>query len=64
MSEDSLEELEDILACPKCHGPVVRREGRYVCEACRLAFPIRDGIPDFLLEDALPLETPAEPGQG
>ena len=56
MSERPATDLDSILACPKCHGPVLREgDVRYVCERCRLAFPIRDGIPDFLLEDAQPL---------
>ncbi len=63
-AKDVLEELEEILACPKCHGPVNRREDRYICEACRLAFPIREGIPDFLLEDALPLEPQSGTDEG
>ncbi|MDZ7748597.1 MAG: Trm112 family protein [Halofilum sp. (in: g-proteobacteria)] len=52
--------LLDILVCPLCKGPLVyrRREQEFVCTADRLAFPIRDGVP-VMLEDearAVPLE--------
>ena len=46
--------LLDILACPVCKGPLVhvREEAVLVCRADRLAFPIRDGIPLMLEEEA------------
>ncbi|NDE00757.1 MAG: Trm112 family protein [Gammaproteobacteria bacterium] len=46
--------LLDILACPLCKGPLVhhRAESVLVCRADRLAFPIRDGIPLMLEEEA------------
>ncbi|MCC6608544.1 MAG: Trm112 family protein [Burkholderiales bacterium] len=46
--------LLDILVCPLCKGPLVYRKGEQelVCKADRLAFPIRDGIPVMLEEDA------------
>ena len=46
--------LLDILACPLCKGPLVhhREQGVLVCRADRLAFPIRDGIPVMLEEEA------------
>ncbi|MFM8517457.1 MAG: Trm112 family protein [Nevskiaceae bacterium] len=46
--------LLDILACPLCKGPLVhhRAEAVLVCRADRLAFPIRDGIPSMLEEEA------------
>jgi uncharacterized protein YbaR (Trm112 family) len=49
--------LLEILACPICKGPVVhRREAQLlVCRADRLAFPIRDGIPVMLEDEAKPL---------
>lgn len=47
-------ELLDILACPKCKGEVqLQRDNQaIVCEACRLAYPIRDGIPVMLIDEA------------
>lgn len=49
--------LLDILACPLCKGPLVHhREAQVlVCRADRLAFPIKDGIPVMLEEEAKPL---------
>lgn len=46
--------LLDILVCPLCKGPLVhhREPAVLVCRADRLAFPIRDGIPVMLEEDA------------
>ena len=44
--------LLDILACPACKT-VVRLEGdRLVCTECGRRYPIRDGIPVMLIEEA------------
>jgi uncharacterized protein YbaR (Trm112 family) len=50
--------LLDILVCPVCKGPLVYRKAvqELVCKADRLAFPIRDGIPVMLEEDARKLD--------
>jgi uncharacterized protein YbaR (Trm112 family) len=47
--------------CPLCKGPLVHRReaGELVCKADRLAFPIKDGIPVMLEDDARRLD-PAE----
>jgi uncharacterized protein YbaR (Trm112 family) len=47
-------ELLEVLACPKCRGPVVVSEDgtALICEADRLRFPITDGIPVMLLDEA------------
>ena len=46
--------LLEILVCPLCKGPLVyrRAEGELVCRADRLGYPIKDGIPVMLEEDA------------
>ena len=46
--------LLDILACPLCKGPLQyhRSQQLLVCRADRLAYPIRDGIPVMLEEEA------------
>lgn len=51
-------ELLDILACPRCKGDLLYREeqDRLICEACRLAYPVRDDIPVMLVDEAEPLE--------
>jgi len=47
-------ELLEKLACPACaHRPPLRLQGDYlVCDACRRAYPIREGIPVLLVEKA------------
>lgn len=52
--------LLEILVCPVCKGKLVYRKaaGELVCKADRLAYPIRDGIPVMLEQEARQL--PAE----
>ena len=46
--------LLEILVCPICKGPLLHRQAanELVCKADRLGFPIKDGIPVMLEEDA------------
>lgn len=55
------QELLDILACPKCKGPVILRDDNsgLVCEACRLLYEIIDDIPVMLIDQAISLDEPA-----
>lgn len=55
--------LLDILACPLCKGPLVyqKQADELICRADRLAFPIRDGIPVMLEEEARELDPAEEP---
>lgn len=48
------ERLLEILVCPRCHGDVEHKERRkvIVCAACGLQYPVRDGIPVMLAEEA------------
>jgi uncharacterized protein YbaR (Trm112 family) len=52
-------ELLEILVCPKCKGDLEHRtEGSaetLVCHACRLVYPVEDGIPIMLIDEAKPL---------
>lgn len=54
----SLELLQKILACPKCHASLEllevsgQAEG-FACNGCALVYPLLDGIPDMLVEDAI-----------
>ncbi len=56
--------LVDLLVCPVCKGPLEMRRDpllrptELVCPADRLAFPLRDGIPVMLENEARSL--PAE----
>lgn len=49
--------LIDLLVCPVCKGPLQRplQTNFLICHADRLGFPIRDGIPVMLENEALPL---------
>ena len=51
-------DLLDLFVCPKCRGALAHREEppAFLCRPCRLVFAIIDGIPNFLLEEAQPLE--------
>jgi uncharacterized protein len=55
-------ELAALLACPKCHRPVqlAADESGFACRPCALLYPIEDGIPNFLIDEARPL-APASP---
>ena len=46
--------LLEILVCPICKGPLLYRAAadELVCKAERLGFPVKDGIPVMLEEDA------------
>ena len=57
-------ELMSMLACPKCRKSVrlVADESGFVCEACALLYPIEDGIPNFLIDEARPLDKAASAG--
>jgi uncharacterized protein len=48
------EELKSILVCPSCKGDLLFEETRIICQACRRAYPIRDGIPVMLVNEAEP----------
>jgi uncharacterized protein len=47
-------ELLAILVCPKCKGELITPEDELslVCVACALKYPIRDGIPVLLQDEA------------
>jgi uncharacterized protein YbaR (Trm112 family) len=46
-------DLLEILACPKCKGPVKLEEQKgLVCEKCMLLYEIRDDIPIMLIDEA------------
>ena len=46
------DELMEILVCPACRGDVREEETEVVCTGCGLRYPIRDGIPIMLIEEA------------
>nr|WP_255743443.1 MULTISPECIES: Trm112 family protein [unclassified Mycetohabitans] len=57
--------LLEILVCPLCKGPLHhdRNAQELICHADKLAYPIRDGIPVMLADEARQTVegTPIEP---
>ena len=51
--------LLEILVCPACHGEVrvVPDQSGLECGACGRVYPIRDGIPIMLIDEARKLDT-------
>lgn len=52
-------ELLAILACPVDKQPVTREDNYLVCGECHRHYPIRDGIPVMLIDEALTPEQAA-----
>jgi uncharacterized protein YbaR (Trm112 family) len=50
--------LLEVLVCPVTHGPLEydRAKGELVSRSARLAYPIRDGVPIMLPEEAREIE--------
>jgi SAM-dependent methyltransferase len=42
------------LACPKCKRPLRPADNALHCNECSRTYPIVNGIPDFIVEDAVP----------
>jgi len=62
-------DLLEILVCPACreNAPVTPddRDQTLVCTRCGRRYPIRDGIPVMLVDEAvLPGAVPPAPGRG
>ena len=53
-----IEELLDILACPKCKGDITynRERNILICNNCKVYYEIIDGIPNMVPEEAKPLK--------
>lgn len=45
-------ELLNILACPACKADVKLEDEKIVCTKCGRRYPIRDGIPIMLIDEA------------
>jgi len=56
MAVELAPELLEILACPNCHGALAvdHERDELVCLAadCGLAYPVRNGIPVLLIDEA------------
>lgn len=46
--------LKEILVCPNCRGELEEREAesKLRCTQCKLLYPVRDGIPVMLIDEA------------
>jgi uncharacterized protein YbaR (Trm112 family) len=66
MPVDLAPELLEILACPNCHSALAVDDEReeLVCVAsdCGLAYPVVDGIPVMLVDEARRPGVPGDPG--
>ena len=58
--------LLEILVCPLCKGPLYYAKAgqELICRADRLAYPIRDGIPVMLEDEARRLPADEEVPKG
>ena len=61
MKDDKMEidpKLLDILVCPLTKGPLMydRNAQELVSDQAQLAYPIRDGIPIMLVDEARPID--------
>lgn len=54
--------LLEILACPVCRGPVSEERETLVCGGCGRGYPVREGIPIMLEDEALLPRTPNADG--
>ena len=54
MMDDVDPRLLEILVCPVSRGPLAydREKGELISKSARLAYPIRDGVPIMLPEEA------------
>jgi len=50
------QKLLDILVCPACRQPLAFRQSDaaqdFRCAACKRVYPVRDGIPILLIDEA------------
>jgi uncharacterized protein YbaR (Trm112 family) len=52
MSVDIDPKLLEIIVCPQCHADLAVIGEELVCQGCGLAYPVRDGIPVLLVDEA------------
>ena len=48
-------DLLEILACPRCRGPLAAEPESLRCDRCRVRYRIEKGIPVLLISEATPL---------
>ncbi|MDU8924518.1 Trm112 family protein [Pasteurellaceae bacterium LIM206] len=54
--------LLEIVACPLCQGRLLydKANQQMICRYDRVAYPVQDGIPQLLIESAVPLTASSE----
>ncbi|MGI8868411.1 MAG: Trm112 family protein [Mycobacteriales bacterium] len=57
-------QLLEILACPACRQPLRETGETLTCTGCGRAYPVRDGIPVLLIDEATLPAGGADPGAG
>jgi len=45
-------ELLEVLACPACKADVELQENKIVCKQCGKKYPVRDGVPIMIIDEA------------
>ena len=50
-AESLCQELLSILVCPVCRQKVELRDEALVCARCGRKYPVREGIPDMMVEE-------------
>jgi len=60
MAQNS-ESLDDLWRCPQCRGVLKRSDDALLCSesSCRLSYPVLDGIPVMLIDQASELSADA-----
>ena len=51
-TNDIPQDLLDILVCPVDHAKVTLQGDELICAQCGRAYPVRDGIPVMLIDEA------------
>lgn len=44
--------LLELIACPACHAALTAERAELACTGCGRRYPVRDGIPVLLLDEA------------
>ncbi len=54
MPKEVSKKLLEVLACPKCKASLnyKKQKNKLECKKCKLAYPVEDGIPIMLSEEA------------
>ncbi|MBN2583193.1 MAG: Trm112 family protein [Planctomycetes bacterium] len=45
-------EFLKLLACPKCKVQLIQEDETLLCQECGRRFPVRDGVPVLLIDQA------------